>query len=132
MKRARLSELEAIVAVSKHRNFRRSAALLGMSPSALSHVIAAVEERLGIRLFNRTTRSVSVSEAGKSFLDRIRPALEEISRAIETANESRNTPAGMLRIIASEVSAGRILEPVMLEFLRRYPDINVDLVIENN
>lgn len=130
MQRAGLFELNAVVAVASHRSFRAAAAELGMSPSALSHAVATLEQRLGIRLFNRTTRSVSLSEAGERFLSRLRPALREISEAMESVNEFRDTPAGTLRINASESGASQIMTPIVLEFLKRYPDMHVDLVTE--
>ncbi len=130
MKRTGLSELNAVVAVAAHRSFRKAAAELDMSPSALSHAIATLEQRLGLRLFNRTTRSVSLSEAGASFLARVQPALHEITAAMEGANDFRDTPAGTLRLNTSEGGARMILAPLLLEFLRRYPDMQIDLVTE--
>ena len=82
MQRAGLFELNAVVAVSAHRSFRAAAAELGMSPSALSHAVATLEQRIGVRLFNRTTRSVALSGAGEQFLMRVRPALREIAAAM--------------------------------------------------
>lgn len=130
MQRAGLFELNAVVAVSTHRSFRRAAAELGMSPSALSHAVATLEQRLGIRLFNRTTRSVSLSEAGERFLARVQPALREIFQAMEIVNEFRDTPAGTLRINMSGAAARGILTPIVLRFLKRYPDMHVDLVTD--
>ncbi|HEV7778054.1 MAG TPA: LysR family transcriptional regulator [Luteibacter sp.] len=130
MQRTGLFELNAVVAVSTHRNFRQAAIELGMSPSALSHAIAALEKRMGVRLFNRTTRSVSLSEAGEHFLTRVRPALREIADAMEAVNAFRDTPTGVLRINTSEGGAQRILAPVVLEFLRRYPDMQVEIATE--
>jgi DNA-binding transcriptional LysR family regulator len=130
MSRAGLFELNAVVAVSVHRSFRRAAAELGMSPSALSHAIAALEQRVGVRLFNRTTRSVSLSEAGEQFLARVRPALREISAAMEDINAFRDTPAGTLRLNASEGAVRMLLTPIVFEFMRRYPDMQVDIVTE--
>lgn len=130
MKRTGLVELNATVAVATHRNFRKAAAELGMSPSALSHAISALEQRLGVRLFNRTTRSVSLSEAGEQFLARVRPALGQIAEAMDGVNDFRDTPSGTLRLNSSEGAARMILTPVLLEFLRRYPDMQLDLVTE--
>jgi len=107
--RAGLAELHGVVAVAKHRNFRRAAAELGMSASALSHAVAALEQRLGVRLFQRTTRSVSLSEAGERFLARARPALGQIAEAIEAVNDFRDTPAGTLRINTSAAAARQAL-----------------------
>lgn len=130
MKRTGLSELNAVVAVAAHRSFRKAAAELDISPSALSHAIATLEQRMGLRLFNRTTRSVSLSEAGEKFLARVQPALHEITAAMEGVNDFRDTPSGTLRLNTSEGAARMILAPLVLEFLRRYPDMQVDLVSE--
>src|ERR1700723_995368 len=125
-----LFELNAVAAISSHRSFRAAATELGISPSALSHAIAGLEKRLGVRLINRTTRSVSLSEAGGRFLERVSPALAEIAGAIEDVNEFRDTPAGTLRINLKERAAHQILRPVIANFLRRYPDMNVELTLE--
>ena len=125
-----LFELNAVAAISAHRSFRAAATELGISPSALSHAIAGLEKRLGVRLINRTTRSVSLSEAGERFLARVSPALREIAGALEDVNEFRDTPTGTLRINLKERAAHQILRPVVAEFLRRYPDMNVELALE--
>lgn len=130
MPKSGLAELNAVIAVSAHRSFRRAAIELGMSPSGLSHAIATLEQRLGVKLFNRTTRSVSLSEAGEQFLARIGPALREISNAIEAVNDFRDTPAGTLRLNSSAGAARQVLMPFVLEFLERYPQMRVDLVTE--
>ena len=124
-----LNDLKALAAVAAHRGFRAAAAELGLSPSALSHAVAAMERRLGVRLFNRTTRSVSLTEAGAGFLERVQPALREIAGAVEMVNRFRDTPAGLLRLNGSEGAAERVL-PLVLAFLERYPDMRVDLVTE--
>ncbi|MHC8358351.1 LysR family transcriptional regulator [Pseudomonas sp. LB3P81] len=130
MQKMGLVELNAVVAVSTHRSFRRAADELGMSPSAMSHAIAALEQRMGVRLFNRTTRSVSLSEAGEQFLARLRPALHEISAAMEAVNQFRDTPSGTLRINATEGAVQTIMTPVVVEFLKRYPDMRLDIVTD--
>ena len=127
-----LMELNAVAALAVHRNFRAAAQELNMSPSALSRAIAAAEARMGVRLFHRTTRSVSLSEAGEQFLARIRPALREISEAMDAANAFRDTPAGTLRLNAAEGAARQIMQSIVLEYLRRYPDMNVDLVADGH
>lgn len=132
MQKSGLLELNAVVAVASQRSFRRAAVELGMSPSALSHAIAALEKRLGVRLFHRTTRSVSLSEAGEQFLHRVQPALRDISAAMEAVSEFRDTPAGTLRLNTSEGAAQMVLTPVVLEFLRRYPDMRVDIVTDRS
>jgi DNA-binding transcriptional LysR family regulator len=121
-----LHELHALAAVAARRSFRGAAGELGVSPSSLSHSIAGMERRLGVRLFNRTTRSVSLTEAGEHFLGRIHPALREIADAVETVNQFRDTPSGLLRINASEGGAERLL-PIVLSFMAAYPDMRVDL-----
>jgi DNA-binding transcriptional LysR family regulator len=125
-----LFELNAVAAISAHRSFRAAATELGISPSALSHAVAGLEKRLGVRLINRTTRSVSLSEAGERFLARVSPALREIAGALEDVNEFRDTPTGTLRINLKERAAHQILRPVVANFLRRYPDMNVELTLE--
>lgn len=130
MPRTGLVELNAVVAVASHRSFRAAATELGMSPSALSHAIAALELRMGVRLFNRTTRSVSLTEAGEQFLAKVRPALREIAEAIDATNVFRDSPAGTLRLNMSEGAARQLLTPIVLEFMRRYPQMQVDLVTQ--
>ncbi|MET0527318.1 MAG: LysR family transcriptional regulator [Microvirga sp.] len=125
-----LVELNAVVAVASHRSFRAAATELGMSPSALSHAVAALEQRMGVRLFNRTTRSVSLTEAGEQFLAKVGPALREIAEAIDATNVFRDSPAGTLRLNMSEGAARQLLTPIVLEFMRRYPQMQVDLVTQ--
>lgn len=125
-----LTEFDAVVAVARLGSLRAAATELGMSPSALSHAIAALETRLGARLFNRTTRSVSPTDAGEQFIARIAPALGAIGEAIEGINSHRDTPTGTLRINTSAGAARMILTPLILEYLRRYPDMNMVLVTE--
>jgi DNA-binding transcriptional LysR family regulator len=98
MKTSGLTELEAVLSVARHRSFRAAANELSVSTSALSHAIAALEARIGVRLFNRTTRSVSLSEAGAQFVQNIAPALSTIRDALEQAGSFRDTPSGTLRI----------------------------------
>lgn len=121
-----LRDLEALTLIAQHRNFRRAAAALHVSPSALSHMVAALEARLGVRLVNRSTRSVSLTEAGQAFVDRVTPALGAITEAIETVDHYRDTPSGRIRITASEGGAERAL-PKLLAFMAAYPEIEVEL-----
>jgi DNA-binding transcriptional LysR family regulator len=123
-------ELDAVMAVSRRGSFRAAAVDLGMSPTALSRAVNGLEARLGVRLFNRTTRSVSLSEAGEQFIARVAPALSEIRSAMEGVNNLRDTPAGTLRINSSVGAARQFLVSVVLEYLRRYPEMRVDLVAE--
>ena len=124
-----LKGLEAVLAVARRGSFRAAALDLGVSTTALSHTIARLEATLGVRLFNRTTRSVSPSDAGRAFVDRIGPAVAEIRGAMETVQSQRLTPSGLLRINAS-VQGAREIAPLVLAFLRRYPQMQVDLVTE--
>jgi DNA-binding transcriptional LysR family regulator len=125
-----LEELKALSAVATHRSFRGAATELDMPPSSLSHLVAAVEKRLGVRLFNRTTRSVSVTEAGEAFLARVRPALLEIVDAVEeTVNRFRGRPAGTVRVNTCAEGLLRVL-PIALEFMTAYPEAKVDLIAE--
>lgn len=129
MKTSGLGELEAVLAVARHRSFRAAATELDVSTSALSHAVAALEARIGVRLFNRTTRSVSLSEAGAQFVGSVAPAISTIRVAIEQAGSFRDTLSGTLRINSS-VGAARQAMPVFIAFLQRYPDMKIDLVTE--
>jgi DNA-binding transcriptional LysR family regulator len=130
MRSSGLAELEAVIAVARRRNFRAAAIELGLSRSALSHAVAALEQRLGVRLFNRTTRSVSLTEAGEQFISSIAPALGEIREAMAAASSRRATPAGTIRINTSAGAARQMMTPIVLEYLRRYPEMTVDIVTE--
>jgi len=130
MNKGGLLELHGVVAVAAHRNFRAAAAELGLSPSALSHAISSLEQRLGVRLFNRTTRSVSLTEAGREFVDRVRPALSDLSDAMEITNKFRQKPRGTLRLNTSEGSARLFLMPVVARFIAAYPDMHVDIITD--
>jgi DNA-binding transcriptional LysR family regulator len=123
-------ELEAVVAVARHGGFRVAARELDMSSSALSHAVAALEARLGVRLFNRTTRSVALSAEGEQFVAEVAPALAAIRTAMEHIDEHRAEPVGVLRLNLP-LGAGRmILAPLVFEYMRRYPRVAVDMVTE--
>jgi DNA-binding transcriptional LysR family regulator len=125
------SELNAAAAIAARKSFRAAANDLGISASALSHAVASLESRLGVRLFNRTTRSVSLTPAGEQFLTRVKPAMREIADAMHEVNEQRSTPAGLIRINTSEGAGEQILAPIVTEFLRRYgDDVQLELVTE--
>lgn len=128
--RPSLSEFSAVIAVADHGSFRAAARALAMSASALSHAIATLEARIGVRLFNRTTRSVSLTDAGAQFVARVAPALRELGAAVEAVNDFRDRPTGLLRINTSEGAARQFLSPVVFGFLGRYPDMRVDLATE--
>src|SRR6201984_136738 len=119
MRSSGLIELDAVLAVARPRGFRAAAAELGMSRSALSHAIAALEAKLDVRLFHRTTRSVSLTEAGRQFVSGVAPALGQIREAMERAGSHRETPAGTLRINTS-AGAGRQGGAPGVEVFRRH------------
>ncbi|MFB2566193.1 LysR family transcriptional regulator [Rhizobium sp. IMFF44] len=129
--KASLAELEAIAAVARHGGFRAAARELGMSSSALSHAVAALEERLSVRIFNRTTRSVTLSDAGERFVAEVAPALAAIDRAIENAGLSSGTISGTLRLNMAPGAAHMLLTPLILEYGRRYPDVEIEIVTDN-
>jgi DNA-binding transcriptional LysR family regulator len=131
MRSSGLTELEAVLAVARQRSFRAAANELDMSTSALSHTVAALESRIGVRLFNRTTRSVSLSEAGEEFVAGVAPALSAIRGAMEQASSHRRTPSGTLRLNTSAGAARQVMTPIILEYMRRYPEMKVDIVTED-
>jgi len=122
-----LSDLDAFVAVAQERSFRGAAALRGVSASSLSEAMRRLEARLGVRLVNRTTRSVTPTEAGQRLLERLRPALNEVSQALDAVNHFRERPAGTLRLNVPTVVAARILPPILARFLERYPEISAEV-----
>ena len=124
-----LRGLEAVLAIARLGTFRAAALDLGMSTTALSHSIRRLESDLGVRLFNRTTRSVSLTDAGRDFIGRVSPAVAEIRGAMERARSQQVTPSGLLRLNAS-AQGGQAIAPLMLQFLRRYPEMQIDLVTE--
>lgn len=124
-----LRTLKVVSAVAAHGSFRGAAHELDMSPSSVSHMVAGLETRLGIRLFLRNTRSVSLTEAGDTFLAKVRPALKDITEAVEGVHQLRDHPAGLIRLNASTWAADRIL-PFVLEFMEKYPEVRIDLVTE--
>ena len=130
MSRQGLIELEAVLAIVRRGTFRAAALELGMSTTALSNAVAKLERQLGVRLFNRTTRSVSLTDAGRAFVDQVGPALESIQEAMSAARSQQETPSGTLRINAFATAAREILSPLILEFIRRYPQVHIDLVTE--
>ncbi|WP_454817242.1 LysR family transcriptional regulator [Labrys neptuniae] len=130
MAKASLVELEAVAAVARSGGFRAAARELGISSSALSHAIATLEERLGVRLFNRTTRSVALSPAGEQFVGEITPALTAIEDAIDHAGEHSAEPTGTLRINTSLGAARMFLTPLFLEYASLYRRVEVEIVTE--
>ncbi|MET3711907.1 DNA-binding transcriptional LysR family regulator [Sphingomonas trueperi] len=125
-----LIELEAVMAIARRGSFRQAALELGMSTSALSSSIGKIERQLGVQLFNRTTRSVSLTDAGRRFVEQVGPALEDIQEAMRTARSQQATPSGTIRINAFATAAQEVFAPLILEYLRRYPHVHIDLVTE--
>lgn len=126
-----LTHLAAFAAVARHRSFRRAGAELALSTSAVSYAIRALEERLGVGLFHRTTRSVALTEAGQRLLDRLQPALEQVHDALEEMNHFRAAPAGMLRINATRAAVHTQLAPRLARFLLAHPDVRLELAQED-
>lgn len=130
MPREDFSDLLAFLAVARERSFTKAAAKLGVSQSALSHAMRALEERLGVRLLARTTRSVTPTEAGERLRNAIAPRFEEIESELAALSELRDKPAGTIRITSGEHSASMILWPALAKLLPQYPDIHVEVVID--
>ncbi|SQI36074.1 D-malate degradation protein R [Leminorella richardii] len=122
-----LSDFETFIAVAKHKSFRAAGVSLGVSPSAVSHAIKQLEQRLKIRLLNRTTRSVSLTEAGLSLYDRLRPSFDEIYTTVDEINRFRDAPIGTLKIDSARQAAKLFLMPLVIEFTRQFPDIRVEI-----
>ncbi|TWD48844.1 LysR family transcriptional regulator [Agrobacterium vitis] len=130
MEQASLRELNAVITIARRGTFRAAAVELEMSTTALSHMIAKFEAALGVRLFNRTTRSVSLTDAGRLLVDQVTPSLHDIFDTLTTVRSQRETPSGTIRINAAPFAARAIMSPIVVEFLRRYPDMHIDLVTE--
>jgi DNA-binding transcriptional LysR family regulator len=129
MDRGDLADLTAFVAVADRLSFRAAASQLGVTPSALSHSMRQLEERLGVRLLHRTTRSVSLTDAGRRLLDRLRPAIDQIAGALEDLNEERQRPMGRLRIYAVHVAGAAVVAPIWKRFLATYPEVHLELAV---
>lgn len=132
MRRDELSDLMAFLAVAEERSFTRAAAKLGTSQSALSHTIRRLETRLGLRLLTRTTRSVAATEAGERLIATLRPAFDEIDGQLAALSALREKPAGTIRITTSKRAVETVLWPVLSRVLRDYPDIKVELAIDQS
>ncbi|PSJ37244.1 LysR family transcriptional regulator [Allosphingosinicella deserti] len=130
MSRPTLNDLTAFMAVATHRNFRRAADALGTAPSTLSHAMRALEDRLGVRLLNRTTRSVSPTEAGFQLLARLQPALASLDEALAGVASFRGQVAGTVRINAPRVAASLLVRDIVPLVAKRFPDVVVDIVVE--
>jgi len=123
-----LSELAAFLAVARHRSFRRAAVERGITPSGVSHAVRSLEERVGVRLLNRTTRSVSLTEAGEMFFTRLQPAFGGIGDALEALNDYRDTPFGTIRITVPASIAPFVMGPVMAPLLQGNPGLQLEVV----
>jgi DNA-binding transcriptional LysR family regulator len=130
MPRENFDDLLAFIAVARERSFTRAAAQLGVSQSALSHTIRALESRLGLRLLTRTTRSVSPTEAGERILRTVAPRFEEIEAELTAVTELRDMPAGTIRITATDYATNTILWPKLSKLLRKYPEIKVEIITD--
>jgi DNA-binding transcriptional LysR family regulator len=130
MYRLGLNDLDAVIAIARKGSFRAAALDLGMSTTALSNAVAKLEASLAVRLFNRTTRSVSLTDAGHVFVDQVGPAMQDIHGAMDAVRSRQEIPSGTLRINAFAMAAREILSPLVLEFLRRHPQAHIDLVTE--
>src|SRR5436305_1530432 len=127
LSRADLADFVYFLAIAKHGSFRRAASEMEVTTSALSHAIAALEARRGVRLLNRTTRSVTLTAAGEELRAAIEAPLESVREAAENLNRFRDAPAGRVRINVLEDAVSLLLEPVMPVFVERYPEVEVDI-----
>lgn len=124
-----LDGVEVFLAVAEHRSFRRAAAMLGVTPSAVSQAVRVLEARIGATLFIRTTRSVGLTEAGERFLERARPAFEELVAASEAARDLGQRPSGLLRLSVPRAAASVLLEPLVASFCEAHPGIEVEIAV---
>jgi DNA-binding transcriptional LysR family regulator len=131
MHRGDLGDLTAFLVVADELSFRAAAARVGVTPSALSHAMRQLEARLGVRLLHRTTRSVALTDAGRRLLERLRPAITQITGALEDLDQERQRPSGRLRIHASIMAAAAVIAPVWDRFLTTYPDVHLDLQVDD-
>ncbi|MBI1275168.1 LysR family transcriptional regulator [bacterium] len=132
MRGSEYAELGAFIAIADTGGFAKASRQLGIAPSTLSQTIRSLEDRLGIRLFHRTTRSVSLTEAGERLLGRIRPAFAEVQSAVDSISYFRDTPTGTLRLSISTIPAQMIIAPMLKGFMEAYPAITLDIEVNNN
>ena len=130
MKRTNLNDLVAFLTVARERSFTKAAAKLAISQSSLSHLIRDLEERLGIRLLTRTTRSVAPTEAGERLLNTIGPRLDEVETELVSLSDLRDKPSGTIRITSTDYATDTILWPKLIPLLRKYPDIKVEIITD--
>jgi DNA-binding transcriptional LysR family regulator len=127
MRRADLADLTAFVAIADNLSFRVAASRIDVTPSALSHMMRQLEERLGVRLLNRTTRSVSLTDAGQRLLDRLRPAVEQISQGLDDLKSEQGHPFGRLRLYMTHLAGPAVIAPIWARFLSTFPDVRLEL-----
>jgi DNA-binding transcriptional LysR family regulator len=132
MRKASIAEMSAFVAIAERESFARAATQLGVSRSSLSESLRALEERLGVRLLNRTTRSVALTEAGERLLVQLRPLLDNFDAALESVNAFRDSPAGHIRITVPRPAARTIIAPILSRFLSGYPAVTLEVAIDSN
>jgi DNA-binding transcriptional LysR family regulator len=130
MARENINDIIAFLAVARERSFTKAAARLAVSPSALSHTIRGLEERLGLRLLTRSTRSVAPTDAGERLLRSVGPRLEEVEAEIAALGELRDKPAGTIRLTAIDYVVDHFLQPKLSGLMKRYPDIRIEIVID--
>src|SRR5215468_11031162 len=131
MRKPGIAELSAFVAVAERSSFAKAARELGLSRSALSETIRGLEDKLGVRLLNRTTRSVAPTEIGERLLAEMRPAIENFEAAVESINVFRDKPAGHLRLTVPRPAAKMVIEPILAKFLTAYPAITLEVVTDS-
>jgi DNA-binding transcriptional LysR family regulator len=127
MRRKELADLAAFVVVADNLSFRTAASHIGITPSALSHTIRRFEEGLGFRLLNRTTRSVSLTDAGQRLLERLRPAIEQISGGLDQLKGEQGHPFGRLRLYVTHLAGAAVIAPIWVRFLSTFPDVQLEI-----
>jgi len=130
MQRTNLNDLAAFITVARERSFTRAAAKLGISQSSLSHLIRDLETRLGLRLLTRTTRSVAPTDAGERLLNHVGPRLDEVESELGSLRELRDQPSGTIRITSTDYATDTLLWPRLVPFLRRYPEIKIEVITD--
>ena len=130
MKHSKVNDLQAFVAVARDQSFTKAAAKLGITPSALSHTMRGLEERLGVRLLARTTRNVAPTEAGERLMRSIAPLFDQIAMEVEALGELRDKPAGTIRITCTDDQIELCLRPMLTRFLKNYPDITLEFYVD--
>jgi DNA-binding transcriptional LysR family regulator len=131
MRGTQFAQLTAFLAVAKHSSFTKAASHLGISTPTISQAMRSLEEQFGVRLLNRTTRSVALTEAGEELLGRLRPVMEGFDKAIDAVNAFRGKPAGTLRLAAHPVAAVTVIAPLVARFSAEYPDIRLEIYVDD-